>query len=114
VSENGPREGIHDLPRSGPDAGRRAVDEDSPAGVAYASLSRSIRRRRAELVALVEAGGTAATVAKSYRAEHPLEPDVTADEIDAAVAESRAKAMPTTTTMGDERRIRPRKHDARV
>ncbi len=92
MSENGPREGTRDLPRPGPDAGRRAVDDQSPAGVAYASLSRSLRRRRAELVALVEAGGTTASVAKSYEAEHPLEPGVSASEVDAAVAETKITA----------------------
>jgi hypothetical protein len=92
VSENGPREGTRDLPRPGPDAGRRSVDEDSPAGVAYAALSRSLHRRRAELAALVEAGGTTSSVAKSYQANHPLEPAVTPNEIGTAVAEAKLKA----------------------
>jgi hypothetical protein len=92
VSENGPREGTRDLPRPGPEAGRRSVDEGSPAGVAYAALSRSLRRRRAELAALMEAGGTPSSVANSYRADHPLEPAVTLDEINAAVAEAKVKA----------------------
>jgi hypothetical protein len=92
VSENGPREGTRDLPRRDPDAGRRAVDENSPAGVAYRALSRSLERRRAELAALMEAGGTPSSVAKSYQADHPLEPAVTRNEIDAAVAEAKVKA----------------------
>ncbi len=92
MSENGPREGTRDLPRPGPEAGRRAVDDQSPAGVAYASLSRSLRRRRAELAALVEAGGTTASVAKAYEAEHPLEPGVSASEVDAAVAQAESMA----------------------
>jgi hypothetical protein len=93
VSENGPREGTRDLPRPGPDAGHRAVDEDSTAGVAYGTLSRSLRRRRAELAALKEAGGTTATIAAFYQAEHPLEAAVTAEEIDAAVAEKKTGAI---------------------
>ncbi len=112
MSENGPREGTRDLPRPGPDAGRRAVDEDSPAGVAYGTLSRSLRRRRAELVALMEAGGTAASVAKSYQAEHGLEPVVTPEEIDAAVAESKGKAASRSAKIEAARRSRARKPDA--
>src|SRR5208282_2072553 len=46
MSENGPREGTKDLPRSGPDAGRRAVDGGSAAGAVYQSISRRARRRR--------------------------------------------------------------------
>ena len=92
MSENGPREGTRDLPRPGPDAGRRSVEDDSPAGVAYAALSRSLHRRRAELAALMEAGGTTSSVAKAYQADHPLEPAVTPHEIDAAVAEAKVKA----------------------
>jgi hypothetical protein len=88
VSENGPREGTRDLPRPGPDAGHRAVDEDSVAGAAYGILSRSLRRRRAELVALVDSGGSLETVAATYLARHPLEPRVTPAEIQAAVAET--------------------------
>jgi hypothetical protein len=89
VSENGPREGTRDLPRPGPDAGHRTVDEDSVAGAAYGTLSRSLRRRRAELLALLEASGAADTVAASYGARHPLEPRVTPDEIEAAAAGKR-------------------------
>lgn len=100
MSENGPREGTRDLPRSGPDAGRRAVDKNSSAGVAYGTLSRSLRRRRAELVALVKAGGTTSSVAKSYQADHPLEPAVTQDEIDDAFSEANGRA--TRRSMGVE------------
>lgn len=104
VSENGPREGTRDLPRPGPDAGRRAVDSDSEAGAAYRSLSRSIRRRRAELVALMEAGGTATSAARSYRSTHPLEPEVTPDEVETAVAEARAKVPhPSERRVAEER-----------
>ena len=78
------------MPRPGPDAGRRAVEGDSIAGTAYGSISRSLQRRRAELAALMEAGGTGATVARSYQAGHPFEPDVTDDEVNAAVAEAKA------------------------
>ena len=106
MSENGPREGTRDLPRPGPDSGRRAVTEDSPAGVAYGSISKSLRRRRAELVAMMETGGTASTVARSYKAEHPLEPAVTEEEIFAALADSKIR---TTNPKSDkpEERTRP-------
>ncbi|MGA8303831.1 MAG: hypothetical protein WA691_10055 [Thermoplasmata archaeon] len=90
MSENGPREGTRDLPRPGPETGRRTVDEDSTAGIAYGSIARSMRRRRSELVALMEAGGTVATAAQAYASGHPLEPHVTTEEIDAAVAEAQA------------------------
>ena len=107
MSENGPREGTRDMVRPGPDAGRRAVDEDSTAGVAYGAISRSFRRRRAELAALMEAGGTADGVAKSYGADHPLEPVVTTDEIEAAVVE--AKVSQRATRIEEVRRNRVRK-----
>jgi hypothetical protein len=89
------------MPRPGPEAGRRAVEEDSPAGIAYGTLARSLQRRRAELAALMRAGGTHSSVAESYEAEHPLEPKVTSEEIDAAVGEAgrigarRAKETPS-------------------
>ena len=105
LSENGPREGTRDLPRAGPDAGRRAVDEDSPAGVAYAALSRSLRRRRAELASLMEAGGTRSSVAQSYQSEHPLEPAVTPHEIDAAVAEAKVQANRKSRRIEDGNRL---------
>jgi hypothetical protein len=108
VSENGPREGTRDLPRPGPEAGRRNIDKDSATGVAYGALSRSLRRRRAELVALVKAGGTASTLASSYRAEHPLEPEVTPGEIEAALAEARVAAGRTSAGIAQERRARVR------
>lgn len=109
MSENGPREGTRDLPRPGPDAGRRALDGDSPASVAYGSLSRSLRRRRAELVALVEAGRTASAAAKEYQAKHPLEPDVTVGEIDAAVADSKTKTAQRSPNVTEDRRSQVRK-----
>jgi hypothetical protein len=109
MSENGPREGTRDLPRPGPDSGRRAVTEDSPAGVAYGSISKSLRRRRAELVAMMEAGGTASTVARSYKAEHPLEPAVTEEEIFAALADAKiAVTKPESVT--PDQRTRPVRH----
>jgi len=105
VSENGPREGTRDLPRSGPEAGRRAVTSDSPAGAAYASVSRSLRRRRAELAELLAAGGTFESVARTYQSDHPLEPDVTAAEIEVAVAEAEARA-PKAPVRIPSRRVR--------
>jgi hypothetical protein len=108
VSENGPREGTRDLPRPGPEAGRRNIDKGSATGVAYGNLSRSLRRRRAEIVALVKAGGTPSTIATSYRAEHPLEPEVTPGEIRAALAEAKVTARPTSARIVQERRSRVR------
>jgi hypothetical protein len=100
MSENGPREGTRDLPRSGPESRRRAVTADSPAGQAYGSISKSLRRRRAELVALIEAGETPPAAARSYQTDHPLEPIVTLDEIDAALAEARAGPKASKPTSG--------------
>jgi hypothetical protein len=85
VSENGPREGTRDLPRRSPEAGQRAPDEGSSAGTAYRRLSKSLRRRRAELVALASSGDSPSTIAKSYESVHPLEPVVTKEEIELAV-----------------------------
>jgi hypothetical protein len=87
MSENGPREGTRDLPRPGPDSGRRSVEPDSPAGVAYATLSRSLRRRRAELVDFLEAGRTPTEAARAYEADHPLEAAVSREELAIAAAE---------------------------
>ena len=109
MSENGPREGTRDLPRPGPEAGRRNIDKDSATGVAYGTLSRSLRRRRAELVALVRAGGTASTLASSYRAEHPLEPEVTPGEVKAALAEAKGTDRRPSPSMVPERRSRDRR-----
>ena len=114
MSENGPREGTRDLPRPGPDAGRRAIDEASLAGVAYRSLSRSLRRRRAALLALVEAGGTPSTVAKAYQAEHPLEPIVTPAEVETAVAESKSRASRAALKSVRDRPHEVRKPDSRI
>jgi hypothetical protein len=91
MSENGPREGTRDLPRRSPEAGHRAVDENSTAGVAYRRLSKLLRHRRAELVALVVDGASPSTIAAFYERDHPLEPPVTASEIEIAVAEARAR-----------------------
>ena len=113
MSENGPREGARDLPRPGPEVGRRGVEADSPAGVAYGSLSRSLRRRRAELVALVESGETVSAAARSYQAEHPLEPEVTVAEVDAAVAEAKSRAARSSTNGEGERPSRGPRSTAR-
>jgi hypothetical protein len=106
MSENGPREGTRDLPRSPPESGRRAVTEDSPAGLAYSSISKSLRRRRAELAALVDGGVSFADAARAYQADHPLEPIVTISELEEAVAEFPARG-PTTTSAdtGPPRRV---------
>jgi hypothetical protein len=96
VSENGPREGTRDMPRPGPDVGRRAVTADSPAGAAYASVARALRRRRADLAALAAEGGTFPSIAGAYQSEHPLEPDVTASEVETAVAEEKLSASRAT------------------
>ena len=100
MSENGPREGTRDLPRPSPDAGRRAVEEDSPAGMAYGSLSRLLRRRRAFLVALLEEGEPASTLAATYRRGHPLEPEVSDAEREAAIAEAKARALRADSRIG--------------
>jgi hypothetical protein len=105
VSENGPREGTRDLPRPGPETGRRAVEEDSPAGVAYGTLSRALRRRRAELVALSREGTDPAEVARRYGREHPLEKPVTMDEIESALAGA-AASIATTSARTDRARGR--------
>jgi len=92
VSENGPREGTRDLPRRHPDSGRRAVDPTSVAGVAYGKLSKSLRRRRAELVDLLRAGGSPTDLARSYESDHPLEPPVTSYEVEQALTEARVRS----------------------
>jgi hypothetical protein len=81
MSENGPREGTRDLPKRDRDAGQRAVDPDTPAGMAYAALGRANRRRRDELLDLVRQGLSASRIVESYRSAHPLEPLVTPDEL---------------------------------
>ena len=81
MSENGPREGTRDLPKRDREGGHRAVEPETPAGMAYASLGRAARRRREELRELIQHGFTAPRVAELYRIAHPLEPPVTADEI---------------------------------
>ena len=106
MSENGPREGTRDLPRPSPESGRRAVEEDSPAGLAYGTLSRSLRRRRAELALLAEEGGTPESVVARYQDDHPLEPAVTVEEIAAAVAEARAAQAARSKRVGAEPRRR--------
>jgi hypothetical protein len=104
MSENGPREGTRDLPRPAPETRGRAVTDDSPAGVAYHALSKSLRRRRAELASLVESGMSAADAAKSYQADHPLEPIVTRDEIDVAVAGAKTVAERRSPKTSEARR----------
>ena len=81
MSENGPREGTRDLPRSGPEAGRRAVDDDSTAGAAYSALQRQIRRRRDELLDLLRSGLSDPAAAAQYSRLHPLEHEVTPEEV---------------------------------
>lgn len=81
MSENGPREGTRDLPKRDRDAGHRAVDPRTPAGKAYAALSRAALRRREELTELVRQGLSAERIVEAYRIEHPLEPAVTTDEV---------------------------------
>jgi len=88
MSENGPREGTRDLPKRSPEAGHRSPDKSSSAGAAYTQLSKSLRRRRAELVALATAGSLPADIARSYEADHPLEPTVTPHEVELAVREA--------------------------
>jgi hypothetical protein len=85
VSENGPREGTRDLPRRSPEAGLRTPDESSSAGTAYSRLSKSLRRRRTELIALASDGGTPFDIAKAYESDHPLEPVVTKEEVELAI-----------------------------
>ena len=94
VSENGPREGTRDLPRRSPEAGYRALEEDSAAGAAYRSVSQAFRRRRAELVALAAAGGTPASIVADYHVAHPLEPRVSAREVAVAIHEARGGTLP--------------------
>jgi hypothetical protein len=77
------------LPRRSAEAGYRAADDNSAAGAAYRKLSQSLRRRRAELVALALAGGTPASIASDYLSRHPLETPVSAREIQAAVKSAR-------------------------
>jgi hypothetical protein len=86
MSENGPREGTRDLPRSGPDAGRRAVDRDSASGAAYQAIARRARRRQQEIIALVRTGLSFESAAESYNRDHPLERGVTTPEVEAAIA----------------------------
>lgn len=81
MSENGPREGTRDLPKRDREAGFRAVDPATPAGVAYAALGRAARRRREKLLDLVRQGLPVERVIELYEGEHPLEPRVTADEL---------------------------------
>ncbi|MGP8071669.1 MAG: hypothetical protein ACLPZM_00860 [Thermoplasmata archaeon] len=81
MSENGPREGTRDLPRRSPDAGHRAVDPHSPSGVAYDRLARRERRRREEIRQLVLTGLSFETIVARYAQEHPLERDVTREEV---------------------------------
>ncbi|MGI0070474.1 MAG: hypothetical protein ACRECT_00095 [Thermoplasmata archaeon] len=108
MSENGPREGTRDLPRAGHETGRRAVEEDSPAGLAYGTLSRSLRRRRADLVALMEGGESSAGAAQAYDAAHPLEPRVSDEEIDTALSEVRPGSTRKTSSYARRGRAPPR------
>ena len=91
MSENGPREGTRDLPRRNPEAAHRAPDETSMAGLAYGKLTKSLRRRRAELAILAETGASVSSIAKSYESVHPLEPPVSTKEIEAALGQARVR-----------------------
>jgi hypothetical protein len=71
--------------------GGRSVEPDSSSGVAYGSLARSLRRRRTELAALFEEVGSFAGVVAAYQSKHPLEPDVTRIEFEAALADAGGK-----------------------
>ncbi len=84
MSENGPREGTRDLPRRHPEAGHRVVDRNSPSGVAYDRLARRERRRREEILQLVRAGLSFEAIATRYASDHPLERDVTREEVSVA------------------------------
>jgi len=86
MSENGPREGSRDLPKRDRDAGHRSVALGTPAGDAYASLGRANRRRRDELLGLLREGVPAPDVSSRYARAHPLEAEVTPDEIRTYVA----------------------------
>jgi hypothetical protein len=85
MSENGPREGTKDLPRRPPDAAHRSVDPDSPSGRAYARLGRQEARRRSELAELLRGGLSAEATAARYGHDHPLEREVSPDELAALV-----------------------------
>ncbi len=89
MSENGPREGTRDLPRSGPEAGRRAVDQDSASGAAYQAISRRAARRRQEILTLVRSGLSIEGAARAYTRDHPLEKEVTASEVAVVVASTK-------------------------
>jgi hypothetical protein len=91
MSENGPREGTRDLPRRDPEARYRTVDEAGAAGAEYRKVAQSLRRRRAELLALAAAGGTPSTIASQYQADHPLEAPVSAREAQVALEAARAQ-----------------------
>ncbi|MCI4364593.1 MAG: hypothetical protein L3K10_00795 [Thermoplasmata archaeon] len=86
MSENGPREGTRDLPRSSPEAGRRAMDGGSASGAAYQAIARRARRRREEIIALVRSGLPFEQAAETYSRDHPLEHQVPLSEVAAAVA----------------------------
>jgi hypothetical protein len=94
MSENGPREGTRDLPRSGPESGRRAVDQDSASGAAYQAISRRAVRRRQEILMLVHSGLSVEGAAAAYTRDHPLEKEVTPSEV--AVVVASRKSPPTS------------------
>lgn len=97
MSENGPREGTRDLPRRDPEAGFRAADENSAAGVTYRRLAQSLRRRQAELVALAREGGSPSTIAAEYQSKHPLETPVSRHEVAAAIRGARSRPAPPSS-----------------
>jgi len=87
------------------------VDAESAAGTAYGSLSRALRRRRAELAELVESGATLASAARTYATLHPLEPLVTESEVTAAVEGSRSRKIRAAARKLDGPMPRSRKPD---
>jgi hypothetical protein len=56
---------------------------------------------------MMQAGGSAPAVAQSYQLEHPLEPIVTPDEIDAALAEAKDNAAKAGSAKVGDRQERP-------
>ena len=97
VSENGPREGTRDLPKRDADAGRRAVDERSPAGRAYRTHDRAERQRDGELDALASEGLSENEIVSRYGQSHPFERAVTHEEVERALDRARARSVRSTS-----------------
>ncbi len=100
MSENGPREGTRDLPRSGPEAGRRAVDGSSASGAVYQAIARRTRRRHDEILEAVRSGLSPQEAATTYNRNHPLEREVTVTEVTAVVSASRLRPAPARAPSG--------------